>query len=157
MKAVRNPTGLIRLLLLESASMQYNPPPKCNVVRSKTYPKQKKSTAGKAIFHLRQKRHSDARYQSTKKEASDTINRKQHIRLKVEDKYVALTKQRLNSPFKFNSYPNSKHDPFTSQETVPTAYPIHHEAVPTLKTPMSCEIESTQMPRGNPYNEQKSR
>ena len=68
-----------------------------------------------------------------KKETSDTINLKQNKRPKVEDKYVALTKQPLNSPVKFNTYPNSKHDPVTAQETVPTAYPTLHKAVPIQK------------------------
>ena len=46
----------------------------------------------------------------------------------------ALIKQPLDSPFKFKSYPTSKHDPVTAQETVPTAYPTLHKAVLILET-----------------------
>ena len=66
------------------------------------------------------------------KEESDTINLKQNKRTKVEDKHVALTEQPLNSPFKFNSYPSSKHDPVTAQETVPNASRTFHKVVTNL-------------------------
>ena len=67
MKAARNSTGRTRLLRFESAHIQYNPPPKCNVGSPITNRKKKKSTTGKEILNLWQKRNSDARYQSTKR------------------------------------------------------------------------------------------
>ena len=67
MKAARNSTGRTRLLRFESAHIQYKPSPKCNVGSPITYRKKKKSTTGKEILNLWQKRNSDARYQSTKR------------------------------------------------------------------------------------------
>ena len=134
MKAARNSTGLTRLLLFESAHIQYNPPPKCNVGSSITYRKKEEKLDGKRNPEPLPNAELQCQVPKHKKEAYDTINREQNKRLKVKDKYVALTKQPLYSPFNFNSYPNSKHDTVTSQGIVPTVYPTLHEVVPILET-----------------------
>ena len=77
-----------------------------------------KKHGGKEILNPWRKRNSDARYQSTKRKNLTQKNSKQNKRPKVEDMIVALTKQPLDSPFNFNFYPASKHDPVTAQETV---------------------------------------